>query len=140
MGVHELWVGGTSDTYYQEKTGIFKVQEEFASVFDMVDGKIILFCNIFDKGCRINLPAWRAGRQTVIQPMFAKSDSTFTGKQTVVSGSVASDRSGNERAVNRAKMSNILKMGLKKNGCPKRINNVWLAWSFQSNFMFKSVH
>ena len=96
MGVLELWVGGTSDTYYQEKTGIFKVQEEFASVFDMVDEKNIPFCNIVDKGYRINLPAWRAGRQTVIQPMFAKSDSTFTGKQTVVSGSVASDRSGNE--------------------------------------------
>ena len=48
MGVHELWVGGTSDTYYQEKTGIFKVQEEFASVFDIVDEKIIPFCNIVD--------------------------------------------------------------------------------------------
>eukprot|EP00957_Ditylum_brightwellii_P040382 3056217-Ditylum_brightwellii.AAC.1 len=24
LGVEELWVGTTSDTYYQEKTGIFK--------------------------------------------------------------------------------------------------------------------
>ena len=45
----------------------------------------------------------------VIQPMFSRSDRKFTGKETILSGSVASDRSGNERAVNRAKLSNVLK-------------------------------
>ena len=104
-----------------------------------MDGNELPFCNIVDKGYRINLPAWRAGRQTVMQLMFSRSDRTFTAKETIVLGSVASDRSGNERAVNRAKMSNILKRGLTQAGCPKRINNIWLAWSFQSNFMFKSV-
>ena len=139
MGVQELWVGATSDSHYQQETSIFKDQDEFASVFDLVDGKIIPFCNIVDKGYRINLPAWRAGRQTVIQPIFARSDRKFTGLETVVSGSVASDRSGNERAVNRAKMSGILKRALHQSGCPKRLNDVWFAWSFQSNFMFRSV-
>ena len=139
MGVEELWVGATSDTHYQQETGIFQNQELFAKEFDLVDGKVLPFCNIVDKGYRINLPAWRAGRQTVLQPMFARSDRTFTGLETVVSGSVASDRSGNERAVNRAKQSMILKRGLYKTGCPKHLSNVWLTWSFQSNFMFKSV-
>ena len=97
------------------------------------------FTNIFDKGYRVNLAAWRAGKQRVIQPIFARSDRKFSGMETLVSGSVASDRSGNERAVNRAKKSNILKRGLKAAGCPKRINNVWLSWSFQSNFMYKAV-
>ena len=137
MGVEELWVGATSDTHYQQETGIFQNQELFAKEFDLVDGKVLPFCNIVDKGYRINLPAWRAGRQTVLQPMFARSDRTFTGLETVVSGSVASDCSG--RAVNRAKQSMILKRGLYKTGCPKHLSNVWLTWSFQSNFMFKSV-
>ena len=138
MGVQELWVGATSDSYYQQETNIFKEQEEFAKV-DLIDGKVLPFCNIVDKGYRINLPAWRAGRQMVIQPMFSRSDRKFTGKETILSGSVASDRSGNERAVNRAKLSNVLKRGLQKAGCPRRINDIWFAWSFQSNFMFKSV-
>ena len=138
LGVEELWVGATSDTHYQEETGIFKNQEQFA-IFDRVDGKLLAFTNIFDKGYRVNLAAWRAGKQRVIQPIFARSDRKFSGMETLVSGSVASDRSGNERAVNRAKKSNVLKRGLKAAGCPKRINNVWLSWSFQSNFMYRAV-
>ena len=83
----------------------------------MVDGKILPFCNIADKGYIINLLAWRAGRQTVLQLMFARSDRTFTGLETVVSGSITSNHSGNERGVNRAKQSMILKRGLYKTGC-----------------------
>ena len=101
----------------------------------MVDGKVLPFCNIVDKGYRINLPAWRAGRQTVLKPVFARSDTTFTGIETIVSGSVASDCLGNERAVKRAKQSMIFKKGLYNTGCPKHLSNVWLTWSFQSNFM-----
>ena len=56
MGVQELWVGATSDSYYQQETNIFKEQEEFAKV-DLIDGNALSFCNIVDQGYRINLPA-----------------------------------------------------------------------------------
>lgn len=54
-----------------------------------------------------------------------------------MSGSVASDRSGSERAVKRGKISMIFQRGLQQNGCPRNLNNVWLAWIFQSNVTFK---
>ena len=38
MGVEELWVGATSDSYYMEKTNILKRQKEFAKN-DKVDGE-----------------------------------------------------------------------------------------------------
>ena len=63
----------------------------------------------------------------------------FTAMETLVSASIAADRSGNERAVRLVKLSGFLRRGLHPRGCPKRLNNMWLAWSFQSNFMFKSV-
>lgn len=50
----------------------------------------------------------------------------------LVSATVAADRSGNERAVKRCKMAGYVKKGLHQSQCPKRMNNVWLAWSFQS--------
>ena len=83
MGVEELWVGATSDTHYQGETEIFKRQEQFAAVFDRVDGKLLSFVNIVDKGYRINLPAWRAGKQRVLQPIFSRSDRIFHGKRDV---------------------------------------------------------
>ena len=55
------------------------------------------------------------------------------------SASVAADRSGNERAVKNSKASGFIKRGLKPNASPARFNNVWLAWSFQANFMFAAV-
>ena len=36
----------------------------------------------------------------MIQPVFGNSDQKFKGKDTIISGSVASMRSGNERGVN----------------------------------------
>ena len=140
MGVEELWVGAISDSMYQDKTEIFPTQMHFAENIDNNYGKLIPFLNIVDKGYRINLPAQRARRQTVIQPVFAKSDTMFSGKDTILSGSVASDCSGNERAVKYAKMSKLLRNGLQQNGCTVMIADVWLAWLFQVNFMYKPVH
>ena len=37
------------------------------------------------------------------------------------------------------KMSGLLTRGLSYTGCPKRLYNIWLAWSFQCNCMFKST-
>ena len=64
MGVEHLWVGDTSDLYYQEHTQIFEKQEEFVRN-DLVDGLYIVFTNMLDKGYCVNLPAWRAGRQQI---------------------------------------------------------------------------
>ena len=63
----------------------------------------IAFTTILDKGYRVTLAPWQAGKQMVMQPVFAKSDEKFSGQQTLTSASVATDRSGNEREVNIAK-------------------------------------
>jgi hypothetical protein len=57
--------------------------------------------NILDKCYRCVLAAWRAGGQLLLQPLFAKSDRKFTSNEVLLSGAVATDRSANERAVNR---------------------------------------
>eukprot|EP00957_Ditylum_brightwellii_P033215 2516550-Ditylum_brightwellii.AAC.1 len=63
----------------------------------------------------------------------------FRGIQTLQSASIVTDRSGNEHAVNICKLSGILKRGLTRAGDWGRLNDVWFAWSFQANFMFKPV-
>jgi len=105
---YDLWLGAVSDTMYQEKCGVLKLQEDFAR-YDKVDDKEIPFLNIFDKGYRIRLAAWRNGNQLVLQPHFAKSDEKFSGKATLSSASMAADRSANERAVRLAKQPGYLK-------------------------------
>ena len=131
-------MGATSDSYYMENTGILERQRKFAEN-DLVDGEIKPFCNMLDKGYRIVRDAWRHGKQTCLQPKFAKSDAWFTSDDLNFSGSVAADRSGNERAVHHAKLSSTLKRGLKPNGNPARLNKIWEAWSFQTNFMYGAV-
>jgi hypothetical protein len=138
MGVWELFVGAISDSSYVEKSGLLEVQEEFAKI-DKIDGTLLPFTLILDKGYRIIRICWRNGKQECIQPTFAKSDRRFSSNEMLVSASIAADRSGNERAVKRCKEAGYLKRGLKANGCPERLNNVWMAWSFQVNFMYDSV-
>ena len=94
---------------------------------------------MLDKGYRCIRAAWRNGKQECIQPPFAASDRKFTSDEMLVSASVAADRSGNERAVKLAKKSGLLKRGLKPSACPMRLNNVWMSWSFQANFMYNPV-
>ena len=106
---------------------------------DLVDGKYIPFTNIFDKGYQVIMQAWKAGKQECIQPAFAKSDRRFSSNETLISATVAADRSGNERAVRYTKMSGIIQRGLRPNGSPSRYNDVWLSFSYQTNFMFRSV-
>ena len=129
-----LWVGATSDSFYQKETKLFHQQKLFAEQ-DLVRGKYVPFTNIFDKGYRLILAAWKEGKQKVIQPVFAKSDRKFTGLETITSASVASDRGGNERGVNVCKRSGFLQRGLRPKSCPIRLDNVWLTWSFTTNFM-----
>jgi hypothetical protein len=56
-----------------------------------------------------------------------------------LSGVVASDRSGNERAVNRLKSSWMLARGIHQKQDLSRFADLWIAYGFQCNFMFKPV-
>lgn len=135
-------MGAISDTAFMVKSNILKKQLVFADEEDVVrseEGEIIPFTNILDKGYRIVRICYKHGRQTRLHQTFAKSDSKFSSEQMLLSATVAADRSGNERCVNRCKLAGYIKRGLNPHGCPKRMNNVWLAWSFQTNFMLDSV-
>ena len=99
IGVMNLWSKATSDSHYQRETQIFERQERF-SKYDLVNNLIVAFTTILDKGYRVTLAAWQAGKQMVMQPDFAKSDKKLSGNQILTSVSVATDRSGNKRKVN----------------------------------------
>ena len=67
------------------------------------------FTTILDKGNMVVLLAWKEGKQHIEQPVLAKCDEKYTGKETLISASIASARSGNERAVNVAKQAGLIK-------------------------------
>jgi len=73
LGSHDLWTGAASDSFYLGNSGILELQEEFAAL-DLVNGCIIPFTNVTDKGYRCVAAAWRRGGQFILQPQFAKSD------------------------------------------------------------------
>jgi len=75
-----------------------------------VDGKVIKFHNILDRGYRGNVTAFR-GDQLSLQPPSSRSDIRFTGKQTIHSDAVARDRTGNERGVRAMKRSGLFSSG-----------------------------
>ena len=137
MGTHNLWVGASSDTMYLNKSDILKIQDQFSRM-DLVDGKHIPFVVILDKGYRSTVAAWMAGNQLVLQPDFKKSDKKFRGKETISSAGVATDRSGNERGVKYSKASGILARGMKPKNDFVMMDDIWLAWAFQINFMYES--
>ena len=78
-------------------------------------------------------------KQHIQQPDFKKSDRRFRPIETISSAGFATDRSGNEREVNLEKMSGEIMRGLQPAGDMERLDNAWLAFSFQVNFMFESV-
>ena len=138
LGVENLWCGATSDSHYQERTNIFKRQRDFAAN-DLVNNEIQPFANMMDRGYRVTLAAWRTGKQMVLQPSFTESDKKFSAQETLHTAEVATLRSGNERAVGRAKLAGYIKNGLKQSANPATMDDVWLTWSFQTNFMYKPV-
>jgi hypothetical protein len=85
------------------------------------------------------MAAWRAEKQLFLQPAFARSDRKCNTREVNRSSTVASDRSGNERAGNVAKRAGVLKRGLRPNDSHDVIADVWIAWGFQANFMYKPV-
>mmetsp|Transcript_13023 Transcript_13023/g.17054 ORF Transcript_13023/g.17054 Transcript_13023/m.17054 type:complete len:124 (+) Transcript_13023:142-513(+) len=115
-------------------TGILEMQQKFQEA----DGGLP-FVNVLDRGYRVTRAAWMS-KQFILQPTFAKSDSKFSGSDVLRSASVAADRSGNERAVRMTKMSATVKRGTINNKDLVRLCDLWLAWSWRTNFMFKPVH
>ncbi|KAL7427990.1 hypothetical protein ACHAXH_000754 [Discostella pseudostelligera] len=137
-----LWPGRVSDSDYNRQEGYLQRQQEFQDA-DLVeiDGNLVVipFLNIYDKGYRARMAAWKSGKQGVLQPTFAPSDRRFSGKETKISASIASDRGGNERAVNVSKRSAYISRGFRPNMNPERFDMAWRSCSFKSNFMFKPV-
>ena len=70
---HDLWTGCVRDTAYQGESDIFEIQKAFCEL-DRVNGNVVPFTNVFDKGYRNRLQAWLVGNQLTLQPVFAKSD------------------------------------------------------------------
>jgi hypothetical protein len=133
LGTWEFFPGAMSDSKYMNETGILEMQKTFADN----DGGLP-FTNILDRGYRSTRAAWRQG-QFVLQPTFAKSDKKFSTRDVLRAASVAADRSGNERAVRVSKMSAYVKRGTAQHKNMVRLCDAWLAWSFQSNFMFEPI-
>lgn len=53
---------------------------------------------------------------------------------------IAVIRSGNERAVKQTKYSWIVQKGINHAKYdPSMLDNIWLAWGFQVNFMYNTV-
>ena len=136
IGAYDLFPGAISDTQYFNDAGIFEHQQHF----QQADGGVP-FLNIVDRGYRITKAAWQRN-QLILQPIFSKSDAKFTTEDTLKSASIAADRSGNERSVRLCKNAHSLihhGRNLKNSHEIERFCNLWLAHSFQVNFMFKNV-
>jgi hypothetical protein len=144
----DLWVGAVTDTQHMQESEILSDQEKFQNE-DLVEErdhtsttsqKVVIPCtNILDKGYRVLLSSLRSGKQTVEQPAFARSDSTFTTLKVLRSGAVASDRAANERQVRLGKMCGFLRKGLRQRGDVNRYCDMWLGWTFRTNFMYEAV-
>jgi len=137
-GTYTLWPGAVSDSDYNRRAGYMDEQQEFQNK-DTVGGEVKPFVNIYDKGYRAKMAAWKAGKQKVLQPDWANSDRRFNRTETLGSASVASDRGGNERSVNVSKRAGYISRGFQPNMNPVRMNKAWRTWGFQTNFMFKPV-
>ena len=100
----------------------------------------IPFTNILDKGFRCTELAYQKGQQEILQPAFMSCDRRFSDSETLLSATVASVRSGNERAVRLMKQSNYICRGLQPNSKPSRLAEIWAGWAFVVNFLYQPVH
>jgi len=132
-----LVTGHSDDDQQIEQTKIFELQRIFAEDDKLSDGKIIAFLNIFDKGYHQVLEALKQG-QFVLTP--DKSTAIVEdGVCLLRAAAVAVLRSGNERAVLRTKLSALVERGM-HNGQGWDIDflcDVWEAWTYRCNFMYK---
>ena len=134
-----LFTGGIDDSSYIDLCKILKQQKLFQELDREALAEIIEFINILDKGYRSTILA-RDHNQSCLQPTFAKSDEQFTGSQVLHSAAIAVVRSGNERAVKRVKDSWIIQRGIHSATYDlSKLDDIWLAWGFQVNFMYDTV-
>ena len=133
----DLWTGHVTDSNYHNSSGYLEEQRMF-QMSDLVHGELIKFMNMLDKGYRARA-ANEAHNQLTAQPVFAKSDQRFRGRDTLYSASVASDRGGNGRTSNVSKRCGIIARGFQPGTNPSMFNDVWLCWMFQANFMYSPV-
>ncbi|KAL7426167.1 hypothetical protein ACHAXH_000246 [Discostella pseudostelligera] len=142
MGTADLWPGRVTDSDYNRREGYLERQREFQEHDKVIrngEEVTVPWLNIYDKGYLAHMAAWSNGNQRVLQPVWAKSGERFTRVETIASASVATDRGGNERAVNVAKRPGYVNRGFHPNMCPKRLNKTWIASSFRANFMYEPV-
>lgn len=66
-----------SDTEYNKSAGYLKEQQTYQQ-YDLVDGELVPFLNIYDKGYRAREVCQRHG-QLIAKPAFSKSDKRFSG-------------------------------------------------------------
>ena len=92
-----------------------------------------------DKGYRCGLKAHSTGKQKRRQPIFKRLDKLFSANDIIESEQIATNRSGNKRAVNNEKHSGYVQQGLTKTSSVSIIDDVWMDWGFQVNFMHQSV-
>ena len=83
-------MGAASDTEYFQRSGMLEQQMEFVGIAST---------NVLDRGYRSVRAVMKAGKQKVLQPPFAPSDQKFNTPANISMAGIASDRSGNERAV-----------------------------------------
>jgi hypothetical protein len=142
MGSHEIWTGGVSDTHYMVHGKIFDSLNQYllTSPYENDETRKVKFTIILDRGYRVTSEALEAGGHQTLQPVFSLVDRHFNTIETIISSTVSSDRSGNERAVHYLKISDNVKKGLLSAESVVRLSDTWLVWGFQINFMYLSVH
>jgi len=127
-----LVTGHCDDDQQIKFTKILEMQKLFAEL-DPTSAKA--FLNIFDKGYHLLLEAKQQG-QLCCQP--DKVDSFSFGEAVLRTACVAVTRSGNERGEKRGKLSWCIKNGMKhKLFDIDLMCDVWEAWTFRVNFMYK---
>ena len=133
-----LVTGHACDKKSTELTKILPQQQRFQE-HDKQNNAIISFLLVLDKGYRITMLA-RQYNQSCRQPIFAKSDEQFQRNDLLLSAGVDVNRSGNERGVKYMKHSWIVSRGIKHGNFDlPAVDDIWLAWGFQVNFMYKNV-
>jgi hypothetical protein len=139
LGSHELWEGAVTDSDYLVRSGILDLQEQFIKLYDSEDDSA-KWINILDKGYKVVGECFVHGEQECLQPAFAHAGMPkFTAEETQLTAAVAADRGANERAVRLCKLSKYIDDGYKGTVDVVQLCDVWLAWSFQVNFVYRPV-
>jgi hypothetical protein len=110
MGMHKIWMVGVSDSGHMQHAMVFESLNEclLTSPFENAVTNQIPFTIVLYKGYRIVTDAFNAGGHFVLQPIFSCSNWQLTTVETLISSTVATDCTGNERAVQYMKISEYL--------------------------------